>query len=339
MNTKETTNLLKSFAILAVCGNHFIIEFISREYGGYANGFIAIFFVLSGYGIFLSLEKSKNISFSCLTAIFFQKRMLRIYPLFWFWCILHGFSNGFLGFFALDFIHPKSPWFIPAIVQCYILSIPLYYFSKCLKIATQFVFIIIVLLFTNYFLFNEGYSPIRAIGYRDMFFLHIFQFYLGFILAQIKIRPKIFQQNYSHIFFICIFLFFVHETTSHNFIEFQGRNVFFPILFSISTVLLCFSFFQSNLKFNTRIFSFIGTYTYSIYLFHGVSFNILSKLDIIQKHNTELTGILIWILTFPLFILFFAVIETTINEIIFGKCSPRNAVKVYLNSMKIQIGK
>ena len=335
MNNKEITNFLKCVAILVVCGNHFVNYAISKNFMGYANGFISIFFVLSGYGIYLSFEKFEKQTFPSLLSNFFKKRVLRIYPLFWLWCIRHGFSNGLLGFFALDFLTPKSPWFIPAILQCYMISIPLYYFGKHVKKEYQFGIVFCTFILGNLFLFWGDYSPIQTIGYKGVFFLHIFLFYLGFILAIMKPQPNTFHHSFFSIISVVFFLFCIQETTPQAFFNFHGDGTLFAILLSFSTLLLCYTFLRTKFSFSFKATNFIGSYTYSIYLFHGISHTVLSKSGIIQANNTGISGAMIWLLTLPLFILLCAAIETAMNEIIFGRRRPRDAINSYLKSMKI----
>ena len=334
MNSREVTNYLKAFAILAVCTNHFINGYIATSLSGYANGFISIFFVLSGYGIYHSLEKHSEKQLPEFLIFFLKKRLMRIYPIFWIWCILHGFPNGILGFFALDFIYPKSPWFIPAIMQCYLVSVPLFLFFERIKLKYNFITIFTVFVFLNALLLYSNFSPIRAIGYRGLFFLHIFQFYLGYALAKTK-NNSIYPKYYA-IISLFLFFFFIQETTPQEFFEFSGKDFLFPILFSFSAVLLCHTFISINftLPFK-KTFNFIGIHTYSIYLFHSYSFIVLYKMGIIFKNNTQLSGVAIWILTLPLFILIFAAMETTINEFAFGKRSIKNAINSYLNYLPI----
>lgn len=116
------TSYLKGLTIIIVCLDHYFFLYAKTPIYGYGTAFISIFFILSGYGIYHSLSRYQASQKQGLIIHFYSKRLLRIYPLFWLWCLLNGFPNGFLGFFALDFIHTKSPWFIPAILQCYMIA-------------------------------------------------------------------------------------------------------------------------------------------------------------------------------------------------------------------------
>jgi len=332
MNSRDATNYLKAVAILTVCANHFINGYITGSFKGYANGFMSIFFLLSGYGIYLSLEKQIDKPLSDFFAFFIKKRLMRIYPLFWIWCILHGFPDGILGFFGLNFIYPKTPWFIPTIVQCYISAPFIFILTNRIKIKYSLPAIFGVFAIINILLFMGDFSPIRSIGFRNLFFLHIFQFYLGYILA--KIEKDISCPKYLVYVSLLLLIFFVHETTSHAFIWFFGKKYLFPLLLSFSTFMLCLSVLSSKiiLPFQ-KIMNFIGIHTFSIFLFHGWSFKVLSKFGIIHPNNTQLSGALVWLMTLPLFFLVFAALETTVNEFVFGEKSIKKAFDVYMKKL------
>jgi peptidoglycan/LPS O-acetylase OafA/YrhL len=334
MNSREATNYLKAFAILAVCINHFINIYITGSFKGYANGFMSIFFLLSGYGIYHSLEKQMDKPLLDFFLFFFKKRLMRIYPLFWIWCILHGFPDGILGFFGLDFLHPKTPWFIPSIIQCYICAPFIFIFTSRMKMRYSLPAIFGVFAIINILLFMGDFSPIRSIGFRNLFFLHIFQFYLGYILA--KIEKDISCPKYLVYVSLLLLIFFVHETTSHAFLWFFGKKYLFPLLLSFSVFFLCLSLLSNKiiLPFQ-KVMNFIGIHTFSIFLFHDYSFKVLSKLGIIHPDNTQLGGVLVWLMTLPLFILVFAALETTVDEFVFGQKSIKKAFNVYVKKLSL----
>lgn len=332
MNNRDFTNYLKAIAILMVCLNHFINSYMTNSLSGYAGGFIALFFILSGYGTYHSLKNQSERPFIELLMFFLKKRFMRIYPLFWIWCVLHGFKNGILGFFALDFIHPKSPWFVPAIMQCYLVSPFLFIFSKRIQLKYGFLIISSLIILLNILLFWGDFSPLRTIGYRKIFLLHIFLFYLGYVLAQIK-KKTIYPMHYVIISFLLL-IFFIQETTPQAFLSFQGKEYLFPLLFSLSVFFLCLTAFSSNIVLPFKnLMNFIGIHSYSIYLFHGISFKILSEVGIIHKQNTHLSGAIIWLLSMPLFLIALAALETVVDEFVFGKRKLKNALETYLSKL------
>jgi len=133
IENRQITSYLKGVAIMAVMVNHYSDIFISRAYGGYANSVIAVFFILSGYGIFQSFEKAPPVSLKVLGGYFF-KRFFRLYPLFWLsMAILCYYLNEIypLKLFLLpSFRVMIIYWFINAIIQCYSIAPVLYFFLK-----------------------------------------------------------------------------------------------------------------------------------------------------------------------------------------------------------------
>ena len=109
-------------AITGVLINHFVNLF-SDDFLGYANGLISIFIILSGYGIFYSLNKKPVRNWKK----FFIKRLIRIYPLFFIAMIFYTVFVG-TNFTVLQFFFINSPyWFVDAIIYCYLLT-PIFFY-------------------------------------------------------------------------------------------------------------------------------------------------------------------------------------------------------------------
>ena len=329
----DITNWLKAIAILAVCVNHFIIIYTPRAFGIYANGIISFFFLFSGFGIFHSLNKTSHLPIKEFLLLHFKKRLIRIYPLFWIWCLINGFENGLLGFFALDFINPKSPWFVPAIMQCYIMAPFLFLLVKKTTTTMNFALVTGLTIVLNLFLIGYlNIESMRAVGYREIFLLHIYVFYFGYILA-IK-QEKFISNKFLLLTFSILACFFIQGTTSQTLIDFPGRSY----LFAFSMVFAIF--FTSGLMFTSvqrlpfsSCMNFIGEHTYSIYLFHGLGNFLLHKAGIIHHDNTGFLGIIVWSVTLPFFILVYAALETFVNELAIKRRSPAKAINIYYNKL------
>lgn len=316
----DNTDYLKGLAITSVYINHFIGGYVNSSVNGYANGFISIFFLLSGYGVYHSLQGRICIDKGWCSG-FYLKRLLRIYPLFWIWCLLNGFSNGILGFWGLDIINPKSPWFIPAIIQCYLLAPILYIFISKVRLRTGVAAILIGFVVLNVTLPQCIGEPIRAIGYRGLFFSHIFLFCLGYLLANFKFYKEIKGILLKNYFFAtAIFLFFIQETSSQSIISFYGKEPIFNFIFLFSTLLICFVFISNPkiLPLN-RFFGVIGRYSYSIYLFHCIGFALVKNVGLIGKPVYSYFDIIIIIILSPILIFSYCFLEIIVNEVIFGK--------------------
>lgn len=146
METKKITTALRGLAILSVILGHYAQYFATNHYDdwfrGYAYGIVGVFFVLAGYGSFFSLKRRLDIKERKFkqVLIYWGQRALRIYPLYWFALIitplyLHEYFliykvdiYSFGIFLGLPFVNsPGIFWFVPAILQCYLLA-PLFYF-------------------------------------------------------------------------------------------------------------------------------------------------------------------------------------------------------------------
>ena len=81
-NTVKTTNTLKGIAITSVLINHYLNNYVQGDSSGFANLWISVFFILSGYGLFHSFSQHKIESFTKKNLkTFYINRFLRIFPL------------------------------------------------------------------------------------------------------------------------------------------------------------------------------------------------------------------------------------------------------------------
>ena len=120
-NSMTTTDTLKGLSILVVLVNHYLNLNTVVDSGGFGNAWIAVFFFLSGYGIFHSLDRYKQLS-SREVISFYYRRISRIFPLLWIaWLLEFIVRGGNLSFFILTGIHATGHyWFVPAILHCYL---------------------------------------------------------------------------------------------------------------------------------------------------------------------------------------------------------------------------
>jgi peptidoglycan/LPS O-acetylase OafA/YrhL len=188
---KPVTFYLKGIAIAAVVINHYINDFLPGEFGGYASGIIAVFFVLSGYGIYFSFEKNASSRLTARQLLgFFVNRAIRIYPLYWTSLTLSAITLQTPYSLGVIMGNPfvKAPgiyWFISAIIQCYLVSPILYALMKragikrylaMVSIATLSVYFLQVTVLNNF--------P-RTFAYRSFPFAHILLFASGLSMPQL----------------------------------------------------------------------------------------------------------------------------------------------------------
>lgn len=326
-NNKKTGDILKGIAIVAVLINHYIDRYISVYGGGIANVMVSIFFILSGYGIAISLEKKLKNNFSVKKTLFFYiDRILRIFPLFWIALLIQSlvtdrsFSiSSFLGYEL-----PGHYWFISAILQCYIFSILLFYLIKVNKyIALLFVTFIIAF---SQFLGSKRFSfdsilmffHLAESPYLDIYFIHTYLFFCGMLIQyfnfSVFINRKIISFFLKHYRFILILLFFI--AIFYTFLE-KYLLGSLPIVGSLILFFIACSF-ALNIKATSernifKILEFLGYHSFSIYLFHMSYYFVLEEIGIIEKNSTQ--SIVATIILLPVFILISSFLEILVSFI------------------------
>jgi peptidoglycan/LPS O-acetylase OafA/YrhL len=314
-DTFKTTNTLKGIAITAVLINHYLNLNVEGNSGGFANLWISIFFILSGYGIFFSLNRhaanNSNYLFSNEIFIFYYQRLIRIYPLLWIaWLAQLFVGGGYLSFWIPCGIHANGHyWFIPALLQCYLLS-PLIYWGIKYKPATFLVVFIAGLIIINLiFLTNNSPIIIEKLAdftnskWREIYFLHILVFVFGFLSASfVNARKfKIYVGGMSNgilfwfFTFLIVILMLILKHVGHSFL---AKTIAFTC---IPLILIALLFIYSIIySVENKYFNFLGSISYSIYLFHMSFYLLLSKFG---KYPTNSIKELMWSLAlFPFFL-------------------------------------
>lgn len=185
VNTIKTYRTeLMGIAILWVIGYHLypqnsiLNKLTFLGYGG-----VDIFFLVSGFGLFYSYHQSKNIF------VFWQKRLVRIFPTFLFFVVAFLLLNQKLTFAnfithasTLGFWFTSSTffeWYIPSLVLFYLIS-PL--FIRLVSFNT-YVFAIVTALLTLLFIisWNIWQLPKFQMMCYSRFPIFMLGIYLGFI--------------------------------------------------------------------------------------------------------------------------------------------------------------
>ncbi|NDY41351.1 acyltransferase [Dissulfurirhabdus thermomarina] len=118
MDSRRTTDTLKGVAVAAVVANHYLILHLSPRAAGFANAWIAVFFFLSGYGLYHSLARRGGGRWRD----FYVRRLTRIYPLLWAAGLVElVLRRGHFSLWTFTGIHASGHyWFVPALLQCYL---------------------------------------------------------------------------------------------------------------------------------------------------------------------------------------------------------------------------
>jgi len=262
-------DVLRGIAVLIVLLFHYttkynevfnteLMSLLEFKYGHYG---VHLFFIISGYVIFLTINKIKS------GKEFIVKRFLRLYPTFWlcliFTFLITSFFSGIPRFqrtfyeFFVNFSMVPSYFGIRKIdgvywsllyeLEFYFFMYILYLFKKLNKIELiNFVWLIvsfIVLLF-----FDSSKLKILLIADYSFLFIAGINFY--------RLRNQ--NRIINHIQIICCFLFIVYFGELEEF--------FFTGLFFMAFYFIVYGKMIFLSKF--KIFIFLGYISYPLYLIH-----------------------------------------------------------------------
>lgn len=291
-NTFTATNTLRGMAILAVSINHYLNLNISGDYVGFASLWIAIFFIVSGYGIHYSLTSSFNDSPPPLslilkkTFLFYYNRAIRVLPLFFIALVGESLlrSDGRTIFMIPGIHYGGHYWFVLSILQCYIFA-PFIYFSikKNRFLTICFLFVIFSALTV---LFKQNVFPPSIVNkldilhsdYRNIYFFNIFIFSLSMCLPSYFEKwteVAIFEKKIILLIAICFVLLGMigaKHSYSLQYLDDIMQHSFYPIFF-----LFVLTIFVIVNRISVRIFSFLGGISYPIYLFHRILYAGIDK--------------------------------------------------------------
>jgi peptidoglycan/LPS O-acetylase OafA/YrhL len=279
-----SANSLKGLAILVVLANHYALMFVTGAVTGYANTAISVFFFLSGYGLYRSNRRTGGFF------RFMLKRIVRLYPLFLLASIL---SLAFVpGFSFQDFawqialVHGQGHfWFIPAIVQCYLLFFPARLAIDstnrlALPAAVGLCCLTTVLVFQF-----DARAAIRACNFIHLFYkqillFHAMVFVLGMLFGKLEDRPgftppgrPVFASMPAVAGIIAALLALQGFCKS-----FMPPAAFLALQIAVILCIATVSGLAVLHCARSRILAFVGGISYEIYLFHMLFYIAISKL-------------------------------------------------------------
>ncbi len=272
-NRLETLDSLRGIAALIVVLYHFTTRYyelfntkrdfeFSFIYGHYG---VEIFFIISGFVIFLTLTRTKS------SLDFISSRFIRLFPTYWISVTLsfivisifslQGREVSFSEYLInLSMIHLELGiksvdgvyWTLLYELKFYFLMLILYYFNFLKKVdIIAFLFLVLIIVL-NLFSFEE------TIIYKILNKVFIFNFLYLFIAG--IMFYKIMNKEFNIIVFINLILSFyisVDNKDSSNFVIFT----FIYIMFLFLSL--------NKLNFiNSKFLIFLGSISYSLYLIH-----------------------------------------------------------------------
>jgi peptidoglycan/LPS O-acetylase OafA/YrhL len=274
-------DVLRGIAAMIVLFFHFTLFREEAKYG-FQLGItgVDLFFMISGFVILMSLEKSKNAN------LFFLLRCIRLYPIYW---IIATFT--FLLFFGLNLFNGEIPYSeIPFKDYCVNLSMFQYYFNVPNIDGSYWTLIIEMLFYMSiYVLFRlKLLSKIIEIGlvfgaimacyifairhfnFPDYtrfypFIYHFPMFYIGIIFYKmIELKQVPYYYYLLIVGSICIQLYLFEYGRAFHFISI----IYYAIALVFFTGI--FLLFSKNLLSGivTKSTRFLGSISYPLYLIH-----------------------------------------------------------------------
>ena len=317
-DTFGSTNSLKGIAICAVLINHFLNLNVTGDYLGFASLIVGLFFIVSGYGISASLERSDTAgSFRPRgLADFYFSRFIRIYPLFIAAYLIqcHAFADPVVSWTVFALHGLGHYWFIPAIIQCYLLAPLLFILIKRYRffslIGIVFAFIAANLLLHGDMLPANVGKSLRFVHlyWRDVYFLYLLLFALSMYLPHYldsweKIPAH--EKKYWFILLLAVVLtimiVFKYQDPAGYLFTLLTQTVCPVIILSVAAVYLL----ANRLQFS--LLSWIGKASYPIYLFHVSMYRLIDELFGFGKNSV--TELLIVIAMLPFFFYLCSLIE------------------------------
>ena len=253
---------------------------------------IALFFFLSGYGLFF--QYSNNATYM---KNFLRRRLTRIFIPFYVFIFIYVFYRAMLGeIINLDFFlsfwkeHNNiiyNGWFINSIIVLYII----FYVSFVKKNSKISVFILIAL--TLVYIFGKAYQNHGAWEY-----VSIMSFLLGmFWMKKRDAIDKLVEKNY----FICLFsisiLMYIlqHYDVVMKKIGITNKYVYYGIVGNICTMVFVVYFLLliNKLNFSNKYLDFLGDISFEIYMIHGLVMHYLGSFFISSRLNDVIYTIVV----------------------------------------------
>jgi len=278
-STRDAVDYIKGVCIFIIAWGHLIFNNFQGKFTFFGNQFVAFFFIVSGYGIYLSISKSMAAGCAFDILGFYRKRFVRIFPLYWLWfgvASLTSYTLDWSDFFLCRMYDPPA-WFLNAIMHCYIVAPLLYFTAKRLGWWSLPVFCL-MLYAVNVLFRLMGAPDMLVYAYRKIYLFHIFLFALGMLLPlllSIKIRLK----QTTALITVCFVLFLLASLqTSSDRVELLDLTYIklpyfhlnkYNIVLALSALAITYVMLQARPRMPLQdMLMVLGKYSLPIYLFH-----------------------------------------------------------------------
>ncbi|MHB0914382.1 MAG: acyltransferase family protein [Thermoleophilia bacterium] len=318
-DTRATTSYLRGVAILTIIIGHYALSYQSAFYERYLTEYsmvLALFFVLSGYGIVQSLERRYAAAPGRrVVAGFYFDRGFRIYVPYWLMLVTVSlfpisFSLRRLDLEVLSIYlgAPRIAWFVTAILVCYLLAPLLFRVLRRFGNRGFAVFNLLLLsvsLAASYLFIRghdwSGNSVMVALTFRQFFLGHIVMFSFGMMLPAVAARyGERLRRSWS-----LLALSLAALLLSFYLGRFGVR--IYP-LFLVGTLSFCLMMvvIRPPLPLG-RLIILLGTCSYTLYMFHRVFFMLLDEAGLTVDGSRA--SIVYTLLLSPLLVMFCVFLE------------------------------
>lgn len=316
-DTRNTTSYIKGVAILCVISAHYISNYAFNFYmkwlTEYAVTIISVFFVISGYGIYYSLERrfqKQGARTGRVLLRFAYDRAIGFYPLYWGALItigifMPGFGN-YDNYFPHDFttvlmwlgipvVRFFAFWFLTSILQCYYVAPLLFFVLKKYGLAIYAALALAILIgtlgVTSIFAFNlfgRLHLPVidqpLVFFYKGYFLGNIVLFTFGMMIVPLsKVMGKWLKGWPQLIASFVLFAALIYGLRFPDTLIFRSSFYFMP-LFLISSALFCMTAIVTNPRLPfSFFFAPMGRHSYTVYLYHYQFMALLAYLGLISK--------------------------------------------------------
>lgn len=270
---------------------------------------VPVFFVISGYLISASFERSKDIK------NYFTNRFLRIYPGLWSCILLTVITASIVG--KINFLSPQAPvwlvsqfigviytpaflshygfgsyngalWTIPIELQFYVVLPVIYFILSPMRKKNVYIFILLILFIFLAFYVKIVFPDIGNLSsetrlakmVRYSFIPHFYMFLCGVLMQ----RLRIFKSDIIYgkgLYWAAAFLSFMYFVP-----DFMAKDIIAKLLLSVCTISLAYTkpgFFEKVLKGNDI--------SYGIYIYHGIILNIIIELNKLNNYTYLIVAI------------------------------------------------
>jgi peptidoglycan/LPS O-acetylase OafA/YrhL len=263
----KNTLPLRGVLALLIVGNH-----IGRTYGSSLFGFIftfgapivAVFFFISGYGLMHSYLLRGGLN------SFFHRRLSKILPLFLLLtCVAvfieicldgHSFQYEIAEWMSKGEPTLKFSWFIYAIILFYVI----FYVACRIGKGSYWSLVLAYILSALYVVF------IYNLEWGRMWYNKAFAFPIGMTVCMYEARIRSFIFNYKHFTLLTLLVFTYLYYILLSSIEFGVLESFVALvgIYAMGMV-------------SNRVLRFLGKVSFEIYLFHGLLFGMLIRLNLV----------------------------------------------------------